>query len=260
VFTTLVDCRDCEGGMQYRIPAGVYHTGSTAHAAGPRDSSRHTATSRARGRAQGDTGRGSLLRVLILGDSAAAGVGVSSQGEALSGQLVAELSLTHRVSWSLIAKSGATTERTTRHLMGCPAQPFDIVVVSLGGNDVAGRRLLASWLKDIDTLVALLRSRFSARHILLSGVPPMHAFPGFPQPLRWYLGTKARQYNAALARWTAGEADCEHVALTPNDAGLFAADGMHPGQQGYRLWSAELAKHIRARWAVSHEAEQRRLC
>ena len=212
------------------------------------------------GARMGDTGRGSLLRVLILGDSAAAGVGVSSQGEALSGQLVAELALTHRVSWSLIAKSGATTERTTRHLMGCPAQPFDIVVVSLGGNDVAGRRLLASWLKDIDTLVALLRSRFSARHILLSGVPPMHAFPGFPQPLRWYLGTKARQYNAALARWTAGEADCEHVALTANDAGLFAADGMHPGQQGYRLWSAELAKHIRARWAVSHEAEQRRLC
>lgn len=211
------------------------------------------------GARMGDTGSGPLLRVLILGDSAAAGVGVSSLDEALSGQLVAELARTHRVSWSLIAKSGASTEGTTRHLMLCPAQQFDIVVVSLGGNDVTGRRVLASWLKDIDTLVALLRSRFSARHILLSGVPPMHAFPGFPQPLRWYLGTKARQYNAALARWTAGEADCEYVALTPNDAGLFAADGMHPGQQGYRLWSAELAKHIRARWAVSHEAEQRRL-
>ena len=209
------------------------------------------------GARMGDAGSGSLLRVLILGDSAAAGVGVSSQDEALSGLLVAELALTHRVSWSLLAKSGASTEGTTRHLMLCPAQPFDIVVVSLGGNDVTGRRVLASWLKDTDTLVALLRSRFSAKHILLSGVPPMHAFPGFPQPLRWYLGTKARQYNAALARWTAGEADCEHVALTlPNEDGLFAVDGMHPGQQGYRLWSAELAKHIRARWAVSREAHQ----
>ena len=57
-FTTLVDCRGCEGGMQYRIPAGVYHTGSTAHAAGPRDSSRHTATSRARGGAHGRHGQG----------------------------------------------------------------------------------------------------------------------------------------------------------------------------------------------------------
>jgi lysophospholipase L1-like esterase len=204
------------------------------------------------GARMGDTGRGSVLRVLILGDSAAAGVGVSSQDEALSGQLVAELALTHRVSWSLIAKSGATTAGTTRHLMRCPAQQFDTVVVSLGGNDVAGRRSLASWLKDIDTLVALLRARFAARHILLSGVPPMHAFPGFPQPLRWYLGTKARHYNAALALWTAGEVDCEHVALTPpNGEGLFASDGMHPGRPLYRLWSAELAKRIRARWATS---------
>jgi lysophospholipase L1-like esterase len=209
----------------------------------------------------GDMGSGSLLRLLILGDSAAAGVGVSSQAEALSGQLVAELALTHRVSWSLIAKSGASTEGTTRHLMLRPAQPFDIVVVSLGGNDVTGRRVIASWLKDVDSLVALLRSRFSARHILLSGVPPMHAFPGFPQPLRWYLGTKARQYNAALARWAEGEADCEYIALTlPDHDGLIAADGMHPGRQGYRLWSAELAKHIRARWAVSREAGQGRLC
>ncbi len=203
----------------------------------------------------GDTGTGSPLRVLILGDSAAAGVGVSSQDEALCGRLVAELALTHRVSWSLIAKSGATTEGTTRHLMRCPAQQFDIVVVSLGANDVTGRRVLASWLKDVGTLVALLRSRFSARHILLSGVPPMHAFPGFPQPLRWYLGTKARQYNAALSHWTAGEPGCEHVALTPpNGEGLFATDGMHPGPLAYRLWSAELAKRIRARCAVSHEA------
>jgi lysophospholipase L1-like esterase len=213
------------------------------------------------GARSGDTGSGSLLRVLILGDSAAAGVGVSSQAEALSGRLVAELALTHRVLWSLIAKSGVSTDGTTRHLMSCPTQPFDIVVVSLGGNDVTGRRAIARWLKDIDTLVALLRSQFSARHILLSGVPPMHAFPGFPQPLRWYLGTKARQYNAALARWAEGEADCEHVALTlPDHDGLFAADGMHPGREGYRVWSAELAKHIRARWAVSHGAEPGRLC
>ena len=185
-------------------------------------------------------------------------VGVSSQGEALSGQLVAELALTHRVSWSLIAKSGATTERTTRH-HGLPGQPFDIVVVSLGGNDVTGRRLLASWLKDIDTLVALLRSRFSARHILLSGVPPMHAFQDSRSRFGGISGRRPG-YTTCPRTLDSGKADCEHVALTPNDAGLFAADGMHPGQQGYRLWSAELAKHIRARWAVSHEAEQRRLC
>lgn len=215
---------------------------------------RHVATElpEPAGARMGDKGRGSLLHLLILGDSAAAGVGVSSQDDALSGRLVAELALTHRVAWSLIARSGATTAGTTRHLMRCPAQHVDIVVVSLGGNDVARRRSVASWLADIEALVAELRTRFAARHILLSGAPPMHAFPGLPQPLRWYLGTKARHYNVALARWAAAEADCEYVALTaPNGEGLFASDGMHPGRALYQLWSAELAHRIRARWATS---------
>ena len=37
------------------------------------------------------------LRILIAGDSSAAGVGVSTQAEALSGQLAAQLSCTHAV-------------------------------------------------------------------------------------------------------------------------------------------------------------------
>ncbi len=40
---------------------------------------------------QGRSGAGPALRLLILGDSAAAGVGASTQGEALSGQLVQTL-------------------------------------------------------------------------------------------------------------------------------------------------------------------------
>jgi hypothetical protein len=55
---------------------------------------------------EGVTGHGPLLRLLIAGDSAAAGVGSNSQEEALCGQLVQRLSQRYSVQWQLRAVSG----------------------------------------------------------------------------------------------------------------------------------------------------------
>jgi lysophospholipase L1-like esterase len=202
----------------------------------------------------GTLGAGSELRLLLLGDSAAAGVGAPSQNEALCGCLTSELAQSFRVSWALVARSGATTAGTTRHLAGTPAARFDVAVVSLGGNDVMGHRCLARWLEDVDELAALLRTRFEVRLLLFSGMPPMHAFPALPQPLRWYLGTRARRFDQALARWASGQPECEHIPLTLSDLQQFASDGMHPGPLGYREWSLVLARRIRAHWTSSPAA------
>jgi len=196
---------------------------------------------------RGTEGAGSPLRLLLAGDSAAAGVGAASQDEALSGRLVAELAPVFRVSWELVARSGATTAATLRHLARRPRAEFDVAVLSLGVNDLTARRPLARWLEDADALARLLRERFAVRRLLFSGLPPVHLFPVFPQPLRWYLGATARRYDRALARWAAAQPDCEHVPLTfETSAGLLAPDGMHPGPRLYELWSAELAHRIRA--------------
>src|SRR5215208_4022274 len=100
----------------------------------------------------GCEGVGPELRMLIVGDSAAAGVGSASQDEALRGRLVADLAHTFRVSWALVARTGATTAGTARHLAGRPAEVFDVVVLSLGGNDVMRRRPLPRWLEDVGAL------------------------------------------------------------------------------------------------------------
>jgi hypothetical protein len=53
----------------------------------------------AAGARQGSAGEGPLLRLLIVGDSAAAGVGVSQQDDALLGQVVSRLSSRYRVEF-----------------------------------------------------------------------------------------------------------------------------------------------------------------
>lgn len=204
------------------------------------------------GERQGVVGNGPMLRLLILGDSAAAGVGVATQDEALCGQLVTALAGDFRVRWRVLAKTGLTTPETLQMLDSTPREPYDVVLTSLGVNDVTGNRSPADWLQHKSRLVQLLQREYAARLVLLSGLPPMHLFPALPQPLRWYLGAQARRYNQALDMLVQASAGCRRVSpqlpeLTP---AMMARDGFHPGVEFYRLWGQHVAQIIRSEWQI----------
>lgn len=199
------------------------------------------------GERSGEAGNGTLLRLLICGDSAAAGVGVEHQDNALLGQLVSALRSTHTVRWRLEARSGATTRSTLIHLLGIPAGEVDVATTSLGVNDVTSGARLRPWLRNQAELRQLLRDRFGARLIIVAGLPPVHLFPGLPQPLRWHLGLRARQFDMALQRDVEKEPDCQFVSLNvSDDADAMAEDGFHPGPLVYTLWAGMVAERVRA--------------
>jgi len=191
----------------------------------------------------GTAGSGPPLRVLIAGDSAAAGVGADTQADGLSGQLVAQLAPHRTVTWRLEARTGATTRDTRDHLATLPETPFDIVVTSLGVNDLTRNVPLAKWLDRQARLHDLLRTRFGASRIIVSGMPPMGHFPLLPNPLRWVLGAQALRFDDHLARLCADHADCTHLRFDmPFDPAMMARDGFHPGPLAYTEW----ARMIRA--------------
>jgi lysophospholipase L1-like esterase len=125
--------------------------------------------------------------------------------------------------------------------------PYDFVITSLGVNDVTSRHSLSQWRKEQMALIALLQTRFQAGHIFLCGLPPMHRFPALPQPLRWYIGSRAKQFDSALRELAEISPSCEFVPL--NFAGLgegdMASDGFHPGPAIYQQWADEIAQRIR---------------
>ena len=65
----------------------------------------------ASGSRDGVVGIGKPLRLLIVGDSSAAGVGVPHQNQALVGCLLAALQGKFLVHWKLLARTGWTTSR-----------------------------------------------------------------------------------------------------------------------------------------------------
>lgn len=216
----------------------------------------------AEGPREGVAGDGPVaLRLLIGGDSSAAGVGVATQDDALAGQTVRALAarLGGAVAWRLVARSGLTTAQCA-DLLVAAAEPWDadVAVFALGVNDVIDlvppRRALAAR----ERLVAHLRERAGVRHVIFMPLPPVHRFPGLPQPLRWVMGADARRHDEALARWAAARDDVSHIPIDlPLDPKVMASDGFHPGEPVYRLCGIALAEHVAAHVWPRHRREER---
>jgi lysophospholipase L1-like esterase len=79
-------------------------------------------------------------------------------------------------------------------------------------------------------------------------LPPVHRFPGLPQPLRWIAGEDARRHDEALSRWVRTRCDVSRpdvpLPLVPD---AMAADGFHPGAPVYRACAEAVARHVASR-------------
>ena len=209
----------------------------------------------AAGARQGRVGSGPLLRLLILGDSSAAGVGVATQHDALASRLAQELAAHAgvRVAWRLLAKSGLTTAQTLQLLQGSAPHDeprealggFDLALVVTGVNDVADQVPTHHAVAARDALANWLRNGVGVAHVVFAPLPPVHLMPGLPQPLRWVSGADARRHDRALRDWAQTRGDVSRVTI---DMGLppsaLAIDGLHPGRPVYRHTARAIAWHI----------------
>lgn len=199
------------------------------------------------GERRGTIGAGPPLRLLVLGDSAAAGVGAGSQAEALLGQLSARLAERHTVHFQLLARTGARSRHAAGWIEEDTSIAPDLAVISLGVNDVTGGVGQAAFLRTYAGIAQTLFARGMQR-LVVSSLPPVHRFPALPQPLRWVLGRRALAFGKALERFAAADPRCTFVRISElRDPSLMATDGFHPGPSAYATWAGEIEAALRAR-------------
>ncbi len=208
----------------------------------------------AAGAREGVAGEGAIvLRLLVVGDSSAAGVGVQDQSHALAQPLATLLAgrLGGAVAWQLLARTGASTADARQLLAQSRVQPADVVVTALGVNDVSSQISAGAFITHTAHLWRELRERTGARWGVVFGLPPMHMLTAMPQPLRWYLGRYAAGLDAALQSWAAREALGFCALRWTADPAYLASDGFHPGPALYPQWAQRLAEMIvqaRGQW------------
>ncbi|QNX89079.1 SGNH/GDSL hydrolase family protein [Acinetobacter seifertii] len=202
-----------------------------------------------KGEREGGIGQGKPLSLLILGDSAAAGVGVETQKEALSGAIIQELQNEFFLQWKLHAKTGDTTRQVFHALQHSEERKYDVIVTSIGVNDVTKLTSAKSWIQQQKQLFEHIQKRFQPKLIIVSGVPPMQHFPALPNPLAWLFGQYAEQMNQKLQQWLAPQSQFKFLQY---DIETFqamnltmASDGFHPSKEVYEIWGRQIAALVR---------------
>lgn len=201
----------------------------------------------AAGERRGRVGDGDALRVLVFGESTAAGVGADTQQEALGGQVARALAeqTGKQVVWRVVGKNGVTARACSAELIPqLNTYACDVVIIALGANDVFRMRPAAVWQRDLSILFYQLHHCLGPIPILFSGLPPVGKFPALPMPLRGVLGLRTHLLNEAAKQLIAQLATVYHIDIDfPGDPIYFGPDLFHPGPVGYAAWADVIAKH-----------------
>lgn len=188
-------------------------------------------------------GRGTPLTYAVMGDSTAAGEGASSPGTGIANMTAQFLAKNHAVTFVNLAMSGARTKDVLSLQTGKAAgyKP-DVVLLSVGANDVTHVTPTRSVHTDLQAIVAKLIQANCNVKIVLTGAPDMGAIPRFAQPLRALAGLETNRLNGVFTQIVAN--DRLTFAPIAQKTGpefrarpdLFAADNYHPNDAGYQLW------------------------
>ena len=200
----------------------------------------------ASGERSGSTGHAPQLHLLALGDSIIDGVGVDAVDEAMPVRLAHALSdrVARAVSWELHGASGHAVTDVIERLQHLETiRSPDLVLLSVGVNDVTGLSSKNAWRRKLAELLDLSRSRWPEALIVFAGLPPMGLFPLPPNPLRFSLGLRAGDFDRTAANLASQDPRTLHVPTTINPSRhAFCADGFHPGAESCNLWAVELAQ------------------
>lgn len=196
----------------------------------------------------GQYGEGApVRRVLVIGESTAAGVGVETHDQGLVSQLAKQIHerTGQTIAWHTFGVNGIRLGGLINELKTAELPEADVVLLSMGVNDTTGFTPRFRFRKQLLELRQMLASRYSGPILLLS-VPPMHLFTALPSPLRHVMGWRARQLDNVY-RHLAQQfpQDFRHVNYpVVTDPALLASDGYHPGHKGYRYIAEALADKV----------------
>ena len=188
--------------------------------------------------------------VVWLGDSTAAGVGVTTEADTLPEQTAALLG--RPIKLTVLAHSGdRIADVLANQLPQLSGMAPSAVFISIGANDATHLTARSAFRRDYGALLHALPS--SVRRVVMLGVPDMGAPTRLAQPLRAVAGWRGQALNGDvrnLARRTPDAIYVDIAAMTGpsfrrEPARYFAPDHYHPDPSGYALWARAIATVLR---------------
>ena len=196
------------------------------------------------------------VRLLVVGDSTAASVGIEDTAHGLAAQLAR---LVHEgsgrsVRWRASGHNSAVAAEVRDHVVP-QIEPRDWthVFISIGTNDTKNFHSVNRWKKGFGTLLYALRARFPAARLYWSEAVDPREVPGLPAPLAGIMRLRRDLINRK-GQELCFERGCTSVPPIPDvmPAG-FSIDGFHASEEGYAHWARAVSAYILADLADAPE-------
>lgn len=198
-------------------------------------------------------GYGEPHRILVLGDSTAAGVG-ATRSEDTIGAIVATgvAALTgHPVELRNASRSGATSPQLLgqlEHGLRDMPQP-DVAIIMIGANDVKDRLDRTTSVRALGETVARLVAH--GTQVVVGTCPDLGTVRPIPQPLRALVQRWSRDLAAAqtvvvveAGGRTVSTGDLLGPTFRESPTQMFSEDGLHPSSAGYARAAAALLPSV----------------
>jgi acyl-CoA thioesterase-1 len=187
-------------------------------------------------------GNGPAITYVVMGDSTVAGQGAPYE-EGIAIGTARHLGTNHGVTMTNLGISGARAADVVREQLAEARRLHpDLVLLSLGANDVTHLTPIGSQRHDADAIIDGLRESNPKMAIVVTGSPDMSSAPRIPWLLRGIAGSRTRavnkMYQALVARKQLVFAPiaAETGPRFRADRALFAPDRFHPNAAGYAIW------------------------
>jgi len=198
------------------------------------------------------------LRLLGLGDSTIAGVGVDNPMLGLTAQLARALykELGRGISWDSAGERGITTGQLLERYLPAALQEteqVDIAMVSIGANDAKNLQPRRPAIRNLSAIVEQIHERFPKALVMVSSLPAFGKFESLPAPLRSVMAHHAKGIEVGMRRFVEAQ---PYALMSPPPSHypptFFAEDGFHPGAEGYRVWASFAVADAVGRGALDH--------
>ena len=199
------------------------------------------------------------LKIIALGESTIAGVGVDFHRNGFIGSLAQEISKSKNISvlWKVYAKSGYTAKFVRLRLVPKIQETnADAIVIGLGGNDAFKLNSPGLWMLQINLLIKNLKRKFPKTPIYFTNMPPIKEFPAFTKTIKFVIGNLVEILGKRLNRRVRKKSNVyyneEIITLKTwkekhhidGDVSTFFSDGVHPSKLSYQIWGKDMANFI----------------
>ena len=180
------------------------------------------------------------IRIALMGDSTAAGYGVTRDRDTPAAQLAIGISDAARrpVHVTNVAVVGAESQHLPAQYEALGTARIELAIVMIGANDVTELTKPGEAVPYLEELVRKLRNR--GAEVIVGTCPDLGTIRPIAQPLRAYARRlsrhMAREQTVAVVR-SGGRTVSLGDVLGPLFASrleLFSADRFHPSEEGYR--------------------------